>query len=311
MLTSWEEDRMIPFAQAPSGRNNSKLGFALLLLCGLSACVSIKPSTALPKEKEKVTFQLERSLPKELPGKSIPFSHSQFVLLPSESALVMLSPVPFVGEAVEYAAHKSAASGFETKYREVHPFFIMQATLKDSTFLASLPDTKPTFKVQPFVFIQECFDDRYRLTYVTQVTRLAGEAWVGRYLVHLPTTYSKQEFKAPTPELLGTLRRELVDGSATMQQLLERAARGELKATVGKAEIGSFHLVGIKASGLLSPSLLHVKDAEIIEEDAQHLVVRIPGNLTASTSTGALFFGVHHLRKDQLHTFKKAGTPKN
>lgn len=72
-----------------------------------------------------------------------------------------------------------------------------------------------------------------------------------------------------------------------------------------RAEVGSLHLVGGRASGLLSPTLVKAKDAEVIEETAERVIVRLPGFMGLPGTSGGLFFGVHVLRKDQLHTFNK------
>jgi hypothetical protein len=72
-----------------------------------------------------------------------------------------------------------------------------------------------------------------------------------------------------------------------------------------RAEVGSLHLVGGKSAGLLSPTMVRAKDAEVIEETADHVIVRLPGFMGQPGTSGGLFFGVHVLRKDQLRTFKK------
>jgi hypothetical protein len=63
--------------------------------------------------------------------------------------------------------------------------------------------------------------------------------------------------------------------------------------------------VGGKAAGLVSPMLLSSNDADVLEEGAEHVIVRLPGEMANSGPTGGLFFGVHYLQKSQLHTFKK------
>jgi hypothetical protein len=64
-------------------------------------------------------------------------------------------------------------------------------------------------------------------------------------------------------------------------------------------------LVGGKAAGLVSPTLLVSKDADLLEETADHVVVRMSGDMSKAGTVGGLFFGVHYLQKSQLHTFKK------
>jgi hypothetical protein len=69
--------------------------------------------------------------------------------------------------------------------------------------------------------------------------------------------------------------------------------------------VGSLHLVGGKAAGLLSPMIVISKAADVIEETTDYVIVRMPGDMSNPGTMGGLFFGVHYLRKDQLHTFKK------
>jgi hypothetical protein len=274
---------------------------ALLLLAALAlgGCVSIRPSTALPKTKRHPVLALERSLPKDLPAKSSPFPHSQFVLIAPENFIGLISPIPFVAELVTKGIHANRAQDFEAKYRDIHPYLIATAVLQDSPLLGQGP---ARFVLKPFVFLQQCSDDRYRLAYVFQLEK--GD-WVGRYIVHLPTTYTVTEVTDPTPEVLATLRRELTEGATTLRGLLEREAAGGLPATGVKANVGSPHLAGVRALGLVGTSLILARDTEVIEETADHLLVRIPGDMTLPASSGGLFFGVHWLRRDQLETFQK------
>jgi hypothetical protein len=87
-----------------------------------------------------------------------------------------------------------------------------------------------------------------------------------------------------------------------LRQLVERGARGELTSRQARVEVGSLHLVGGRAAGLVSPTLLRVKDAELIEETGEMVLLRLPGDMSHAGTLGGLFFGVHLLRKNQLHT---------
>ena len=71
--------------------------------------------------------------------------------------------------------------------------------------LMPIPFFKETgggFQLQPFAFITECVDDKYRIAMVFQVQ---GSGWTGRYMYHLPTAYNVAEFKSPSPQLLAGL----------------------------------------------------------------------------------------------------------
>ena len=277
--------------------------FAALAAAGallLAACVA-PPPKSVPISAEAATrgISLSRSLPSVLPSKSVPIPHSQFVLIPSESAAGLLMPIPFVSEAIGGALDRSAAEAFESRYASVGPFKLALAEMEKSPLYRK---TDGGLTLQPFVFMTECIDDQYRLALVFQVH---DKDWVGRYMYHLPSTYSIADFKAPSSALLSTLQGELTEGTKVLRQLVERAARGELKSTGIKAEIGSLHLVGGKAAGLVSPMIVISRDADLIQDSNDTVVVRMPGEMSNSGTAGGLFFGVHYFRKDQLHTFKK------
>lgn len=264
----------------------------------LAGCASVQPS--VPGEHAlRQGVALASGLPEQLPAKSAPFPHAQFVLLPAESAAGLLMPIPFVGEAIGSALDASAAASAEARYSAIDPYRIVAAAMAGSPLLAA---SKPAVKLQTFAFVQECVDDRWRLALVAH---LQGAEWVGRYLVHLPTTYSAAEYAHPTPAVMAALAGELDEGARRLRQLVERAARGGLGPSGTRADVGSLHLVGGKAAGLVSPTLLAARNVDVIEEGPEHVLVRIPGDMTQPASAGGLFFGVHWLRKDQLHTFRK------
>ena len=273
-------------------------GAATLLLAG---CAVAPPTASVPISVQTAQrgVSLQRSLPQVLPEKSVPIPHSQFVLIPNESAAGLLMPIPFVSGAIGAAIDRHTAETFESSYGQISPYNIALAEMQSSPFFRAAGGA---LQLQPFAFLTECVDDKYRVALVFQ---LQGGGWTGRYMYHLPTAYDVAEFKAPSPQTLAAVRAEMVTGSQVLRQLLERAARGQLESRGVKAELGSLHLVGGKAAGLVSPTLLVSKDADVLEETADHVVVRMPGELANAGTTGGLFFGVHYLRKSQLHTFKK------
>jgi hypothetical protein len=59
------------------------------------------------------------------------------------------------------------------------------------------------------------------------------------------------------------------------------------------------------AAGLVSPMIVISRDAEVIQDSIDTVVVRMSGDMSNPGTSGGLFFGVHYFRKDQLHTFKK------
>jgi hypothetical protein len=270
---------------------------SLLLLAGCAA--PLPKSIPISNLSAQQGVSLQRTLPEVLPDKATPIPHSQFVLIPGESAAGMLMPIPFVSGAIGAAVDRQSAQAFEASYGGISPYNIALAEMRGSPFFK---ETGGGFQLQPFAFITECVDDKYRIAMVFQVQ---GSGWTGRYMYHLPTAYNVAEFKSPSPQLLAAVRAELVTGAKVLRQTMERIARGELESRGVTAELGSLHLVGGKAAGLVSPMLLVSKDADLLEETADHVVVRMSGDMSKAGSLGGLFFGVHYLGKSQLHTFKK------
>lgn len=278
------------------------LTLAIALLGGalLSACMSPPPaSMPIVATVNEKGFSVVRSLPDVLPDKSVPVPHSQFVLIPNESAAGLLMPIPFVAEAIGAAMDRSAAEAFEARYASIAPYKISLEALRGSPLFR---ESGGGLTLQPFVFMTECVDDRYRLALVFQ---MKGADWTGRYMAHLPTTYSADAVKNPSPQDLATLGSELRSAAQTLRGLIERGARGELQPSGVRADVGSLHLVGGRAAGLMSPTVLVAKNADLIEENADQIIVRMPGKLSDAGTLGGLFYGVHVLRKDQLHTYKK------
>jgi len=273
---------------------------AVLLLTLMAGCAITPPaSTPIRPEAAAQGITLVRALPAELPDKAVAVPHAQFVLVPNESAAGLLVPIPFVAEAIGGAVDRNVAEGLEQRYASIAPYRIALAAMQGSPLFRA---EGGGLTLKPFVFITECVDDRYRIASVFQ---LDGGGWTGRYTVHLPTTYALDAFKQPSAANLATLQTELTEAATQLRELVERGARGGLGPTAVRAEVGSLHLVGGKSAGLLSPTLVRAKDAEVIEETADHVIVRLPGFMGMPGTSGGLFFGVHVLRKDQLHTFNK------
>ncbi|CAD5372928.1 hypothetical protein RA210_U250027 [Rubrivivax sp. A210] len=266
----------------------------------LTGCAHTRRSTALDPERARPGIRLQRSLPAVLPGGAQVLPQEQLVLLPGESAAGMLVPVPFLAGAIAGAMDRSEAASEAAQLVSIDPYALAQQAWQGSALLSEAADA---LLLQPFAFLQACVDDRYRIALVHQLSR--GD-WTGRYTVHLRSSYDSASFHRVTPELLQTLLTEMREGSAVLRGLVERAARGDLRGNTTRVDVGSLHLVGNRAAGLVAPTLLLARGAELIEEDAEKVLVRIDGDPSQPASAGGLFFGVHRLRKDQLHTFRPA-----
>lgn len=272
---------------------------ALLLALVLAGCSGMTASTPLSAAPGRFdTIQVVKQVPAKLPSGTHTFPGLQYVLIPQDSAMTLLVPVPFVGEAVMSALADADAKGAAARYGAVDPYEeTLAATASRPLFgLAASPA-----KLYPFVFVNEGHDARYRLSLVYQVED--GD-WLGRYFYHLPSTLPLDALKAPTPQIQQTLRSELAEGTRTLADLVERDRNGTLGPTGRKAKIGSLYLVGGNIAGLIAPEMVHYPDAEILEEQGDHIVLRHDGMPTAAGQSGALLFGVHHFLRSQLHFFE-------
>jgi hypothetical protein len=210
-------------------------------------------------------------------------------------------PVPFVADAIMSAIDRNEAAVAARRLALVDPFVAAQQAWQGS---AVLTDAAAALLLQPFAFLQACADDRYRVALVFQ---LSQDDRLARYTVHLRSTYGSDEFHRVTPAVLQTLQQEMAEGAAQLRILVERGARAELRSSGVKVDVGSLHLVGGRSGGWMSPNLVVARDADLIEEDTEQILVRLNGNPSMPASAGGLFLGVHRLRKDQLHTLRRKG----
>jgi len=106
-------------------------------------------------------------------------------------------------------------------------------------------------------------------------------------------------------EALATMRTEMAQAAITLRRLIEQDARSELTKPLYKADAGSMHLACSTLSGVVSAKSMQALNTDVVEDGSDYIVVRIAGELTESGPLGGLMFGLHYLRKDQLHTFRK------
>ena len=277
--------------------------FAAAALLMATGCIAIRNSTPIRDEVADKGLVLTRALPKKLPGKTSTIPNAQYVLINADSGIVALAdlanPIPFVDDLVVDRWHQLKANRFKEHIFQIDPYLIASERMAGSPLLSTRTNA---LHVMPFVYMMECDDARYRLTLVF---RVEGETWLGRYLYHLPTTYTVAEMKSDAPLAMDTLHKELVAGCDKLRSLMERDARGDWPKPTTKAEIGSYFLVGASTLGLIPARLSLYKNVDVLEEGKDDVVIRSRGNLKAAGNAGALAFGVHYFRKDQLHTFKK------
>jgi len=287
----------------PTSTQMMRIFVAMASTVWLTACVNIQASRPFQAGKVPPTIQLEKSLPTNVPENALAVGQTLFVLLPADNAAGMLMPVPFVAEAVTSLVRHHSANVVETHYAGVDPFRILADAFAGSTLLASPQADKGTpFTLRPFVFIQDCTDDQYRLALVAD---LAGQGWDGRYMVHLPGPYATKDFDQGGAAYSQRLQSDLRSASDQLRQLIEKAMLGQLQGHIAMAKVGSLHFVGSRSSGIVPPTMVVARAAQVIEERGDQVILRIPGDPKLSSASGGLFYGVHLLRKDQLHTFEK------
>lgn len=270
-----------------------------LLALALGGCATKQQSTPLPRALADGGLRIERSLPMELPAESSAFPGSQFVLISTDNAVGMLVPVPFVADAVVGALNQHEANGLAQKYAALDPYAIVRNAMDGSAVLANGAGGAV---LHPLAYIVNCSDDRSR---VALVARVQSASWDGRYLVHLPTTYPHATLVQGKAEALAALRADMTQGASVLRKLIEQDARGELARVLYKADVGSMHLACSTLSGVVSARLMQALNADVVEEGNDYLVVRIAGKPTESGPLGGMMFGLHYLRKDQLHTFRR------
>lgn len=287
-----------------------KLTAALCCLSlALAACSNLQPSTPMRGDVAARGLVPTRALPAQLPTGAVAVPGTQYLIVNADSAAAelvdMLIPVPFVTDMAMEGLHRRAAQGFRLHDAQVDPFAITMARLAGSPLMAGRPDA---LALKPWVYLVEGSDQQWRLSLTFHVE---GAAWTGRYMYHLPTTYGGAEIQHGSAAMLNSLRNELVAGSDMLRELMQRDARGALQGTGTRVEFGSYHVVGSDMMGVMPARLVRFTDAELVEESENHVVLRSRGDLNAAANEGALAFGVHYFRKDQLHDFKKLARSAN
>ncbi len=265
-------------------------------------CTSLQVPRLLPATEWQAGVRLVSALPKNtLPTGAVVLDSQEWVWLPSVStarAVVdLLMPVPMVVDGVMNQVHQGQSHQVSALFADLSPRNAVRLKLQQRNTLA-IADQGLAASV--FCFVQEGSDDLYRFALVAQ---LQDGDWNGRYVVHLPLVLTPQSLQRAKTD--GELQRALDAAADQMATLFDKAARGELSHNLGQVIIGSLNLVGSKPSGMLPPTMVTAKNAWLVEEGPDHVIVRISGDSTQPEGAGGLFFGVHYLLKSQLHTFEK------
>lgn len=277
-----------------------KIIFIFLVLI-VSGCASIETPKP-PPHNDISSIEVVENLPNKLPGGSTQFNESQLVFVhadqASEFVVGLAVPVPFVtGMVVDYV-NDSAAEDYEKRLKALRVYDIVNQELATQSNLKLSHDG---YKLYPLVFIEECNDDVYRLSLTYQLEK---DGWIGRYYYHLPTTIKSENISSPPIETLDAIIDDLHVGAKTLLAMVEKDLRGELTPSGNKVKVGSLFIVGGNISGIVSPSILAYKNAQILDETDTTIIISIPGDPTGKAKNGGMAFGIHYFAKNQLHTLE-------
>lgn len=276
-------------------------GACALLLQG---CSSPTASTSLAQATPVSQISVVHALPKAIPSEGNSFAGSQYIFVQAENAALMLNPIPFVGELAVDAYNKSTTSHYKDEFIGVDPYQITADLSKSRPLFSSSSSGNGNGKaasLYPYVVVQQGADDLYRMSLIFQ---LEEPGWTGRYLYHLPTQIPVKDIKKPSQVELEKFKAELTTGAQVLLGLIERDKAGQLESSGKKVDVGSYYLVGSRLAGVISPDIMVFPNEDLVEESADHVIVRCSGKPTDDAHAGGLLFGVHYFAKDQLHSYK-------
>lgn len=271
-----------------------------------SGCVTITESVPVNRADGAVKLSATRNLPdkKFLPEQSAVVPGSNYVMVQAGGGSVFLGPV--LGSLNIEAKTKAMAEKYRDSYLGIDPVPVAFEAL--SKVGINTEGGKATYLISPFVFVQKCYDEKFRVSLVYHVNGAgASEPWVGRYTYHLPTAISVSKFGNPSQEQLSMYRSEMIEGADVLAGLLERDLKGELPAVGRKVAFGSLYIIGNKLGGLgmyQMPEELYFENVQLIEETDNYVTVRMRGNMHATGLFGGMAFGVHRINKSLVHTLK-------
>lgn len=269
----------------------------------LALTPSVPLSVATVQNK---TFCLSEKLPdpETIAGKPIEGTH--YISVQTRGGNLLLGPI--FGAININSKSNAQAEALKKGISTIDPFKLaMEAPLAKS-LLAADP-TGAGIEIKPYVIIQLCKDENYRMSLAFQLADLSpkkdkyDEKWIGRYTYHCKTVMTKDQIIDPPPELQQGFHDELAAATNQLFELIEKDRQGALSAEDKRVKVGSLHLVGDITFG--NPNNFVFTDCYLQEDRGDAIVFRRKkALLTAAPFMGGLTFGVHLIRKDLLHTFE-------
>lgn len=276
------------------------VGFSLFI----SACGSVSTMQPLGQSALYQGISVSHELPEVLPKGMSRFENSPFVFVHedrvSSLALDMVVPLPFVTDMVVNSVNRSAAMKGNQHYLEVETSKYFEESLK------KLPGYRAeggAYSVSMLLPLEECVDDVHRVSILMQVE---DDDWMGRYYYHLPTPIPHEDFLEPTESEIAIMEEEIRVGIEELVSIIARDIGGEFQHSIAQAKAGSLYIVGGRVAGLVNPTTYVFNHVEVLSQNDDSLILRIPGQMKGEANAGGMAFGVHHFTPDQLHTFEVA-----
>jgi hypothetical protein len=285
--------------------------FSLLLLA-VTGCATIRESSP-PKPTANVEQAISAStaLPSAefLPDQSAIAPGTKYVVVQVGGGSIFLGPI--LGSLNITATTREMAEKYKNSIFSVDPTPVALDEMAKAG--VNITSEARLFTVKPFVFAQHCYDEKFRLSLVFHVDGAEQSGhWVGRYTYHLPTSYDVPRFNEAGADEIANYRAELAQGARILTDLMKRDLAGELASTGKPVSFGTLHIIGNKLGGMgiyTMPEKLFFRNAQVIEETATYVTVRLKGNMSGTLMAGGLAFGVHRIDKKLVHTLKPAETP--
>lgn len=275
----------------------------LLALSGLlGACSNmISDSTAPAANRTAMNgIAVSNRLPEQLPTMARQLGASPFVVIQTREG------DPVFGSLradMSVGAHTEQLAGRLGRHLESLPVKALVRAQFEAQGLKL--DDNAALEIRPYVLVQQCVDNRYRLT-LSYAAIDHSAAWSGRYSYHLPTAVLASRLEKLDPKMEAQLKKELETGAARLAELIRRDFSQQLKG--GRlAEIGSLYLVGdhyASMAGGEEPEDVTFTAARIVEDREGHVIARLSGDLKSAPYLGGLNYGVHYFEKTELHTLR-------
>lgn len=282
--------------------NFSKLGVIGLGLL-LAGCATVHQSTA-PKLAGAPAVNVAAALPGPdfLPEQSATVPGTNYVVLQAAGGNLLLGPI--LGSMNISANSKALGEKVKDSIVKVDP--AAAANMAFGTAGIAQGNGPSAMTVKPFVFMQRCYDDKFRLALVYHVE---NGAWVGRYNYHLPTVYAESDIGKLSEQQVAQYQAELDKAALALAGVMQKDLSGRLPDTGKVVEFGSLHLAGQKLGGMgiyTMPEELYFKNVQLVEENAEQVTIRLPGNMHATVTFGGNAFGVHVIDRKLVHTLRPA-----